>query len=314
MRTDTGRISGGSYTHDLLLHDQDDEMVDGIRAFVGQGLASGGQVLVHGTEERVAVMRDALGSHPRLEYGLDRDLYRSPSSTLFAYQRKMAESPEPVELWATGTVPLGDDSSTRAGWSRYESMVNEVLGSYAFHGLCTYDTQTLPEATIEAAKATHPSVSTGWRRAASPEYQHPADFLANPLAGVPDPPDSPPAVSATFRSLRDLWRARSLVRERAHLSEVPHETTEGLVSAANEILANGLEHGATPVELTLWVEPSKLTCRITDGGAGMQDPLSGYRYPEPSGSSGLWVARQMCEDVFVSNLPDGGCSVLLATA
>lgn len=311
--TEAGPITSGSYSHDLLLHDCDDMLVEGIRSFVEQGLESGGQVLVHSSEPRVAMLRDALGEHPRLTYGLDDDLYLSPSSTLFAYQRTLAESPEPVDLWATGTVPLGEDVDGHPAWARYESLVNEVLGSYAFHGLCTYDTSRLPESTIAAARTTHPCLGTGAHRAASPEYQDPVDFLTNPLAGVPDPPSAPPVFTRTFSSLLDLQRARYLVRHGARLGDVPPETTLDFVSAVNEVIVNGLMHGAAPVRLTMWVEPSKLVCQVTDSGPGIVDPLAGYRYPDPCGPRGLWVARQMCENLFVSNHPDGGCSVLLST-
>jgi hypothetical protein len=137
-------IALGSSSHDLLVHDGDHDLIEGTWAFVDQGLASGGHVLVHSTAERVALLRKALGTHPRLEYGLDSDLYQSPMSTLFAYQRKLAENPEPMELWATGTVPMVENPSGHAAWARYESAVNEVLSPYAFHGLCTYDLRALP--------------------------------------------------------------------------------------------------------------------------------------------------------------------------
>ncbi|HSP20178.1 MAG TPA: hypothetical protein VLQ79_11720, partial [Myxococcaceae bacterium] len=102
------------FSHDLLLHDSVAELVSGTRVFVQQGLASGGQVLVHSTAAQVAVLRDALGSHPRLTYGLDQDLYQSPMATLFEYQRALQESREPTALWATGTVPLGEDRESQA--------------------------------------------------------------------------------------------------------------------------------------------------------------------------------------------------------
>ena len=77
-------IRSDRFSHDLLVHDGDDDLLAGTRAFVEQGLSSGGQVIVHSTRERVAMLRDALEPHPRLEFGLDEDLYQSPTSTLFA--------------------------------------------------------------------------------------------------------------------------------------------------------------------------------------------------------------------------------------
>lgn len=307
-------ITTSAYSHDLLVHERDEELVAGIGCFVEQGLASGGQVLVHGTQERVTMLRAVLGEHPRLVYGLDCDLYQSPSSTLFAYQRRLAESPEPMELWATGTVPLGDDARAHPAWARYESLVNEVLGPYCFHGLCTYDARVLPASTIAAARATHPCVCFGSLRTESPEYETPAAFLTSPLAAVPEPPTTPPAFTRTVHSPQDMEGVRRLVRLAAGRDAVSPETRDGLVSAVNEVLANGLEHGGPPVRVSMWVQPSALVCEVDDSGPGIDDPMAGYRYPAPWGSRGLWVARQMCENVFVRSLPGGGCSVLLTTA
>lgn len=311
--TDLGSIALGGYSHDLLLHESDEELVQGTRAFVEQGLDSGGHVLVHSSKPRVEMLREALGSHPRLEYGLDEELYLTPTSTLFAYQKKFAEQPLPVDFWVTGTVPLGEDVGRHAAWSRYESLVNEVLGSYAFHALCTYDVAILPESTIAAAKATHQHVGTGVQRAASSEYQHPSDFLADPLADVPEPPDSQAVVSMTLRSLQHLAPARRLVQREVVRCSLTREAVDGFVMAVNEVLVNGLLHGGAPVQLLLWVGGTRLTCLVTDEGPGIGDRLAGYRYPQPRGPKGLWVARQLCQDLFVDNLPGGGCRVLVLT-
>jgi anti-sigma regulatory factor (Ser/Thr protein kinase) len=301
------------FSHDLLLHGSDAELVSGTRAFVQQGLASGGQVLVHSTEAQVALLRDELGSHPRLTYGLDQDLYQSPTATLFRYQRALEESPAPTALWATGTVPLGDDRESQAAWARYESLVNEVLRPYAFHGLCTYDTQTLPSHVIAAAKATHPHVGPAPQRRLSPEFQQPATFLTDPMAATPRPPSAEPTMSADVHGVHDLDRARRELRRSIEPGIVPSDVAADLVMAANEVLTNGLQHGAPPVRLELWVGPSRLTCRVTDHGDGIGDRLSGYRYAQLSGQMGLWTARQLCGELVISNLPDGRCSVVLTT-
>jgi anti-sigma regulatory factor (Ser/Thr protein kinase) len=302
------------FSHDLLLHDSDVALVQGTRAFVQRGIDSGGQVLVHSTEGQVAMLRRALGSHPRLTYGLDQDLYQSPMATLFHYQRVLEDSSGSTALWATGTVPLGEQRAGQDAWARYESLVNEVLGPYAFHGLCTYDTQALPAHVIAAAKATHPHVDSGGERRPSPDYQHPAGFLATPLAGAPRPPSAAPTLVMNLLGLRDLVRARHHLRGVLEASAVPGVAVGDLVTATNEVVTNGLRHGAPPVRLEVWVQPSKVTCRVTDRGAGIGDPLSGYRYAEPSGPLGLWTARQLCDEVLISNPPHGGCSVVLTTA
>jgi anti-sigma regulatory factor (Ser/Thr protein kinase) len=307
-------IAGHRYSHDLLIHDCDEDLVAATRAFVERGLASGGRVLVHSSEERVAMLRAALGSHPRLDYGLDRDLYLSPSKTLFAYERALAA--QPTETWVTGTVPLGDDPAGHAAWLRYESVVNEVLGHHAFHALCTYDTRTLPASTIAAAKAAHPGVSDGGGLACgSADYLSPAAFLAHPLAGVPAPPQAEPSVVQTLHGLQDVRPVRRLVARVAEsASALPRETVEGFIVATHEVVVNALKHGEPPVELTMWAGTTTLACRVTDAGLGIADTVSGYHRPVGNGPTGLWVARQLCEDIIITNQPGGGCSVFVQTA
>jgi len=301
------------FSHDLLLHDSDLALVQGTRAFVQEGLGSGGSVLVHSTESQVAMLHRALGSHPRLTYGLDQDLYQSPIATLFHYQRVLEDSSGSTALWATGTVPLGEQRAAQDAWARYESLVNEALGPYAFHGLCTYDTRVLPAHVIAAAKATHPHMDTGGERRPSPDYQHPAGFLATPLAGAPRPPSAAPTLVMNLLGVRDLVQGRHHLRRVMESSAVPSPVVGDLLTATNEVLTNGLRHGAPPVRLEVWVQPAKVTCRVTDRGSGIGDPLSGYRYAEPPGPMGLRAARHLCGEILISNPPGGGCSVVLTT-
>src|SRR3954451_14609026 len=294
-------IAGRRYSHDLLIHDRDDDLVAATRAFVERGLASGGRVLVHSVEDRVDMLREALGSHPRLDYGLDRDLYLSPSKTLFAYER--ARKAKSTEMWVTGTVPLGDDAAGHAAWLRYESLVNEVLGHHAFHALCTYDARTVPASTIAAAKAAHPGVSAERGRAReSADYLSPAAFLAHPMAGVPAPPTAEPSAVRTVQGLQDVRSLRHLLARVAEsASALPREAVEGFVVATHEVVVNALEHGEPPVELTMWTDITSLARRVSDVGPGIANTLAGYHRPVGAGGAGLWMARQLCDDVFITN-------------
>ena len=111
-----------------------------------------------------------------------------------------------------GPSPSVSSGARQKAWARYESLVNEVLGPYAFHGLCTYDTQTLPAHVVAAAKATHPHTDTNGQRRPSPEYQDPSGFLATPLAGAPRPPSVAPTMAMDLLDLHDLGRARRSLR------------------------------------------------------------------------------------------------------
>lgn len=299
------------YSHGLLVHDSDEELVEGTRDFVAHGLARGARVLVHSSKDRVALLREVLGTDSRLDYGCDEELYQAPMRTLFAYQQSLAEAGETTEFWVTGTVPLGRDAAERAAWARYESAVNEALGGFPFRALCTYDTRTCPPSVIAAARAAHPSVGAAGGR--SREYVDPSAFLAHPLAQVPEPPRSTPQLTVTVTGLDQLSRVRHLVNAtaRAH-SALPQHSIRELLIAVNEVTANGLVHGSPPVSLALWAEVGTLVCQILDCGPGHLDPMTGFGYPDDdSGPMGLWAMRQLVDDAFISNGPGGGCRVLL---
>ena len=300
------------FRHELLVHDDDDQLVEGVGGFVAEGLESGGDVVVLSTEDRLGQMRERLGAHPRLEYGSVEQFYRSPMRTLFTFQRLLAERTEPRVLWATGIVPLGCDAEAQAAWDRYESAVNEALAGFPFRGLCAYDSRTRPASVIETARATHPTVRIDRTCQASPEYVAPAAFLAQPRAGVPSPPTSAPSAATTVVHCDQLRQARELLRGGALTdSALPPLRIEKFLVAAHEVAANGLVHGAPPVQLTLWADLGSLICLIEDTGPGGLDPMAGLRVPRDLSTLGLWVARQQVDDVFIGTSDAGGCRVLL---
>lgn len=299
-------IPGGSYTHDVLIHHTDDELVAATMAFVEHGLTSGGSVLVHSTRQRVALLSAALGTHPRLAYAFDETLYASPMTTLFGYARSLAQRAEPGDFWVTGTVPFGPDEAGDAAWTRYESLVNETLGGYAFHALCSYDTRTLSAATVAAALVTHPNVSDGVTRVDSPSYLAPGDFLCDPRARVPGPPDDEPIAGGVVWMASDLSAARSLIGQLGRVATaLDRETVDGFAVAVNEVLDNGLRHGRPPVTFTLWADTARLGCLVIDLGSGVASEVAGYVYPDPSEPAGLWVARQLCDELVIRNCPSG---------
>ncbi|MFC4787138.1 MEDS domain-containing protein [Nocardioides sp. MAHUQ-72] len=301
-----------AYRHGLLVHDTDEQLVEGTRAFVDLGLTSGGDVLVHGSRDRVALLREALGTHPRLAYGFDEDLYQSPVPTLFSYQRTLAERPTPTQLWVAGTVPLGLDATRQAAWLRYESAVDEALGAFPFAALCTYDTRTRPDAVIAGALATHRTVNVDLVERENPEYVAPAAFLDDPLARRLEAPAAPPSSTTVIHDLEHLAAARDLVKSAAYEhSAVSAQVIEQLRVAVTEVVSNGLLHGRPPVRVCLWTEVARLTCLVEDAGPGHLDPMTGYRRPTGPDAMGLWAARQMVDDLLIESSPTGGCRVLM---
>ena len=304
-----------AYRHGVLVHDTDEELDRGVRAFVTRGLASGADVLVHSTEQIVDRMRRMLDPHPRLGFGLDEELYQEPTRTLFAYQRSLAERAETSgarELWVTGTVPLGRDLAEQAAWHRYECAVDESLGTYPFVALCTYDTRTRPDWVIAAALATHRSVNVGRTDRRNPSYVGPAAFLRTPLAAPPEAPRAAPTAATVVLDRYGLPTARRLVQDvgRRH-SAVSHRTIEQLRVAVSEVVSNGLVHGRPPVRVAVWAEVDRLTCLVEDCGRGDLDPMTGYRHPGGAQFLGLWATRQLVDELVITGAASGGCGVLL---
>jgi len=304
-----------AYRHAVLVHDTDEELDRGVRAFVARGLDAGADVLVHSTADHVDRMRRVLEPHPRLTFGLDEELYQEPTHTLFAYQRSLAERDEETggrPLWVTGTVPLGRDLAEQAAWHRYECAVDAALGAYPFVALCTYDARTRPDFVIAAALATHSAVNVRRVERRNPSYVAPAVFLATPLAAPPRAPTTAPTATTVLRSSGDLATARDLVEDvaRRH-SAVSGRTIEHLRVAVSEVVTNGLVHGRPPVRVAVWAELGRLTCLVEDSGRGGLDPMTGYPHPGEARFLGLWAARQLVDELVITDARSGGCGVLL---
>jgi anti-sigma regulatory factor (Ser/Thr protein kinase) len=84
---------------------------------------------------------------------------------------------------------------------------------------------------------------------------------------------------------------------------------EDLVMAVHEVAINGLRHGRPPVTVRLWAAPERVQCAVTDGGPGFEDPFAGYVRGGgdelPEGRFGLWLARQLCDEVVMARTPEG---------
>jgi anti-sigma regulatory factor (Ser/Thr protein kinase) len=301
------------FRHEVLIHDDDASLVSATRHFVERGLEAGADVLVHSNRSQVAALRGELRPDPRLSYGYDEEMYTSPTQTLFKYQRQLAaRKPGARELWVTGTVPRGATNVAQAAWARYESAVNEALGPFSFRALCTYDTRTASPSVIATARAAHPHLETGSDRVPCPDYLAPADFLADPLAMVPQSPRQAPILSCHVGGLDDVPSLRDVVRAAGRsASAIPFDAIEGLILAVHEVTANGILHGAPPVRVHVWAELDKMVVEVLDAGPGGLDPVAGYRFPDALGALGLWVARQEVDDLIIDTPLGGGCRVLL---
>ncbi|HUN33019.1 MAG TPA: ATP-binding protein [Trebonia sp.] len=108
----------------------------------------------------------------------------------------------------------------------------------------------------------------------------------------------------TYRS--DLSRVRALVLAQAQEAGLTAGRARDLVLAVSEVAANTLRHTAFPGTLTIWHDEAEVVCEVHDKGI-IADPLAGLRPPAPDadGGHGLWLVRQVCDDVELRCDPDG---------
>jgi len=108
----------------------------------------------------------------------------------------------------------------------------------------------------------------------------------------------------SYRS--DLSQLRALVLEQAQEAGLTAARASDLVLAVSEVAANTLRHTDSPGTLTIWHDEAEVVCEVHDKGI-IADPLAGLHPPAPDadGGHGLWLVRQVCDNVEFCRNCDG---------
>lgn len=104
-----------------------------------------------------------------------------------------------------------------------------------------------------------------------------------------------------------LYAMRASVLAHAGSMGASTRTAERLLIVASELITNAIRHGGGRGRLRLWSDATRIYCKITDGGSGIDDPETGRNRPDPAavGGRGLWVSRQLAEDLVITTGPRG---------
>jgi anti-sigma regulatory factor (Ser/Thr protein kinase) len=104
------------------------------------------------------------------------------------------------------------------------------------------------------------------------------------------------AMEHTYRS--DLSQVRALVLTQAREAGLAEARVQDLVLAVSEVAANTLRHTRSSGRLSIWHDEHEIVCEIRDSGT-IADLRQGDRKPAPgsSGGHGLWLVRQVCDQV-----------------
>jgi anti-sigma regulatory factor (Ser/Thr protein kinase) len=299
------------FVHEALYYETADQLVATAAPALRRALADGDDVILVCSEANNQRLREALDDEDvhRLLL-LDRaEVYTKAVAAVtyfrdFVQERLSAGAPRVCVL---GEVDFGSDSRAPDEWRRYEALLNYALDSSPLWSLCGYNTRVLQDHALTTSELTHPFVRREGVQAPNPRQVDSAELLRTADADSARAPAGEPGLS-----ISDLLDLSALHRQvTAFLADlgVAPQRIEDFVMAVHEVTINGLRHGRPPVVVRMWAAPDRVDCSVTDHGAGVADPFAGYLRGGgdelPEGRFGLWLARQLCDEVVLNRTSEG---------
>jgi anti-sigma regulatory factor (Ser/Thr protein kinase) len=310
MRTNIRRPAhGAGFRHDALFYAGPDGFVSRTSAFINDAVTEGEAILVVVSEEKIELLRRALGGDPDgVRFADMLQVGRNPARIIPAWRdfigehagsgRRVRGIGEPI--WATRTP------SELVECARHEALLNLAFaGGQAWWLACPYDSSSLPEAVLDEAERNHPWVTRDGERQGSTTYRG-LDDVARPF-------DEPlPEPIGRVSEHRFGGDGESLVSLRLQVAESAADfgldaaRTDDMVLVVNEVTTNSVRHGGGTGTLRIWEEGASLICEVRDRGQ-ILDPLIGRRKPPADRGSGLglWLANQLCDLVQIRSFPTG---------
>jgi anti-sigma regulatory factor (Ser/Thr protein kinase) len=290
-------LAAARFRHESLLYACDEEFLAGTLGAIEQARDAGRPVLAAVAQEKVALLRRALGRRAHgVAFADIRELARNPARIIPAWARFLREN-------APGEQPaLGIGEPVWPGRSDAELVEcerHELLANLAFrHGqrwrlLCTYDRERLGDEVLDAARRSHPLNLCGGDCQASDAYREP-DWSAVAFGGRLAPPRA--AVTELPFSREHLGDVRRMIRRAALDAELAPERSEQFVLAVSELAANSVQYGGGGGSARIWRQDGALLCEVSDRGR-LHSALAGRVQPRPEQlcGRGLWLVNQLCD-------------------
>ena len=294
--------------HQALIYSSFEEFLTCAVSFVRAGLERGDAVLV--ATPHAAALADALGTSNGVELVDDLSWHRVPAWTIGQWARKAGRTARRgrrlralTELrWHTtadstlaAKSPIPDEE-----WERYEAVLNRALSDLPVQLCCAYNRTAVSEQVLDAALRTHPATLDTRGLRASHRYQDTIDLPQSPRRPVPSD-----AVRMEFGGA-EIPAVRQTTLHWARAAGLDEDDAQEFLIAVYEIASNAVEHGGGRGIVRLWSDGDNLLSEVRSART-IPDPLSGYRPPGTAQERGrgLWLARQICEQVTIYN-DDGG--------
>jgi anti-sigma regulatory factor (Ser/Thr protein kinase) len=312
------------FRHSALIVESDQSVRELLVPAVRQALAETGDVFVAVSADTASALRAELGPVAgTLEWG---DTAGPRQRLGFAYEgfrRFLAAAHDAgrrIHVFAEPDLGPGTDTTAADGrvsaYLSYEAMGNETYAGYGCPVNCLWDARRYPAPVIEAVRAVHDHELRADGGQPSAGYVRPRDFLADRDCR----PLTPPAAvdwELTLGTVDDLPALRAQLRGWARPRGFDPAATSDVILGVNEIVTNGLIHGAPPVAVRAWSHRDThhhdtLIVQVNDRGGKPLPSLGGYQPPDEKQdrTRGLWLARQLA-DVVQTNTADGTTAVRL---
>lgn len=288
--------------HSAVIVEDDTHFLDEVLPFVRGALEQQGKVAVNLRAERVELLRDRLGADATAVSWSDTHAWEPhPVRRLRAIESLLASrtSRSPLHFVGECAFPPGPPPLI-SEWLRFDALLNESIASSGAEMLCVYDRRSLPGNVLEHALHSHPYLG-GTRRRQNAGYRSIAEMALETVGTLEIP-----------RRVRRILGRPSPAEARAFVTGVLHGgktvvAEDELQLIVTELVSNALLAGAETVSVAAWEADGLLCVQVDDDGAGLKDPLVGYRLPPAKArhGRGLFIVRHLAEATEIRSSPEG---------
>jgi anti-sigma regulatory factor (Ser/Thr protein kinase) len=283
-----------AFRHEAFFYSGPAEFRQGLGTFIREGLDNNEPVLAVLSAEKIAQLRDDLGS--------DAD----PARIIPAW-RKFVDDNNGAGGRIRGIgepISAERDPACLVECQHHESLLNLAFADTpGFYLLCPYDIAALGPRVLLEARRSHPFVAVNGEERANPDFRDSHDGTPLLAEALPAPPVQP---RWRVFGLRGLSTLREFVATEASRAGLERRRVDDLVTAANEIASNCVLHGGGGGNARIWTDGGALVCEFNDKGT-IDQPLVGREAPGPGQTSGygVWMANQLVDLVQVRSAVDG---------